>query len=250
MKFFIKRHSLELLNLSIVVILSIGLAYGVEWLVVTYSTITTDSAHLLFALTLPIILLSLQYGLRKLMQRPELASGIDIVFPNTLDVNPETLKSVEGLANKLQDYFKRNYDINQLHFCVLDWHRKQFQAYQVAGHTTASYIIPPKHALVQFVKKSKACFITTATDYPVSDLMRAEIMVFMQKHHFGLMVPLVTDLDVYGFIFIRAEDTTGVTMSQPKTLQELAKVGSQFGYLLQQLLIYDAIVLQNSRPKL
>ncbi|MFA6474783.1 MAG: hypothetical protein WCV88_01115 [Patescibacteria group bacterium] len=246
MRILIKRNIIELIGLSWVVILSVGIAYGLEWIVVHYSTITAASAHLLFALTLPLVLFILQQGMRKLMHQPRLAGGVNIVLPKTLDVNPETLRSVEGITKKLQDHFRQMYAINQIHVCIFDWKRKQYQAV----FDKFSYLLPQNHALVYFAKHFHSIY-TTERRSPLademSDVMHAEMLVFMQKHKFAFMLPLYTTTDVYGFAFFRLDEIKDSKLLIEADQPCVNQIGLKFGQQLQQVLIYDAIVLHNQK---
>lgn len=241
MKITLQRNFFEVIGITIVVLLSILIAFGVEKLFLRTTTISADGAKLAFALVLPIGLLLLQSLLRKILNTTAVRGGVDIMKGLKLANDAVTAKALADIEHKISDYLKTTYSVTHHTLAVFDWQSRQYVTL-----TDSHHVLPQNHALVHFAKQFHAVFCTERRSPladQLSDALHAEMVVFMQKHRYMFAIPLYTEQDVYGFIFLNHHDVMNSRLYATNDFSSLEQFGRSLGPLLHQILIYQAIVI-------
>lgn len=240
------RLQLLLLN-TFAVAIAIVFAYALQQLLVTQWQVQTPTATFAFGLTLPIILIALQLLISKLIHS-DTANFAQLVYRPKL--NPQTLESINTFKNSLSRVFHEHYQIDQFLLYVFDWQRNTYFECcpKVNGNkwSAVTHVLPAHHALVKFSSEYRTVYCTDRhlpeEDY-LSDTALTEITTFMRRHKYVFAIPLATESDVYGFVFLTLEQVKDSRIYAAPTFGEFTTLGKTFGSLLQKILIYDAIVL-------
>lgn len=239
------RLQLLLAN-SIAVGIAIVCAYALQQLLLTQFHINAASATFAFGLTLPVMLILLQWLISKFFQH-DLPSFMQLIYKPKL--NPQTLESIQTFKHSLQKNLHEYFQIEQFMLYVFDWQRNTYFECCPRG-SAVTHILPAQHALVKFSAEYRTVYCTDrhlpAEDY-LSDAALTEINTFMRRHKYVFAIPLFTATDVYGFIFLTLEQVKDVRIYAAPTFDELTNLGQSFGALLQKILIYDAIVLKHNQ---
>ena len=156
--------------------------------------------------------------------------------------DPMLVKALTGIEDKIKGYLNTHYGVLHHTLSVFDWQSKQYLSLTNDIH----HALPQNHALVHFAKQFRTVFCTERRSPladQLSDALHAEMLVFMQKHHFIFAIPLYTEQDVYGFIFLSHQDVMNSRLYATNDFSSLEQFGRSLGPLLHQILIYQAIVL-------
>jgi hypothetical protein len=239
----LKRKNLlvDIVGITAVVITSISLAFIVEAVLLRFTTITDAQTKLIFAFILPLSLLLLQhmlYQLKSTSKSNKTVNSATIAFP---EFDPLTQRALLDLRSRIASFLQSDWAITHNTLVILDWQRKHYTALNADNPVS----LPQNHALVHFANTYKALFCTERRlvhTQKLSEAMNAEILVFMQKHHYVFAIPLFTAQDVYGFIFLTLADVKDSKLFATNDFESLEKFGQQCGSLLHQTLIYQAVV--------
>lgn len=242
MKLTLQRNFFEVIGITVVVLLSILIAFGVEKLLLRYTSLSPDGTKLAFALVLPVGLLVLQLLLKKLLNTTAVRGGVDVIKGKKIITDGITIKALTDIEHKIRDYLNTQYSIKQFTLAVFDWQSRQY----VTLTDDSRQVLPQSHALVHFAKQFHAVFCTERRSPladQLSDVMHAEMLVFMQKRRYMFAIPLYTEQDVYGFIFLNHKDVMDSRLYATNDFSALEQFGRSLGPLLHQILIYQAIVI-------
>ncbi len=242
MKLTLRRNFFEVTGITTVVIMSILIAFVVERILLRYTSLSTDQTKFAFALVLPIGLLALQRLLRMVLNTITVRAGVDIMTGSKVVHDPMAAQALAGIERKIKDYLQTQYAITHYTLSLFDWQSRQY----VTTTDDRHQVLSQSHALVHFAKQYQAVFCTERRS-PLADqlpdTMHAEMLVFMQKHHFIFAIPLSTEQDVYGFIFLSHKDVINSRLYATNDFSSLQQFGRSLGPLLHQILIYQAIVI-------
>lgn len=242
MKLTLRRNFFEIVGITAVVICSILIAFGVERLLLYYTALSPDTTKLAFALVLPVGLLLLQRLLQTILNTVAIRGGIDVMKGPKLAQDPMAEQALAGVEDKIRNYLQTEYDISHHTLAIFDWQSRQY----VTLTDDSRQVLAQNHALVHFAKQFHAVFCTERRSPladQLSDALHAEMLVFMQKHRYMFAIPLYTDQDVYGFIFLNHRDVMDSRLYATNDFSALEKFGRSLGSLLHQILIYQAIVI-------
>ena len=227
--------------------LSIGLALfvsaGIEQLVLTNTQFSSAFGQLIFAVIFPVVLVIQFFAFRRWLDKYQTIDTANKLYRPSFASS--TLNSRHAFQGQLQEYLMSTYGVNKLTLFTLDW---QQNIYLCMHHSK----LPPiqlSHAAVKYAEYNRVPFSTERAMDRISDLtdmQLAELVTFMSRHKFVLMVPLYAHHEVYGFIFFTLDQIKDSKLFALKSFDELQLVSERYGSLLQKILIYDAIVLSNS----
>ena len=239
------RLQLLLAN-SIAVGIAIVCAYAVQQLLITTFQVETATATFAFGLTLPVILILLQWLISKLVRHDTLTFA-QLVYRSKL--NPLTLESINIFKGSIQRNLHDQFQIDQFILYVFDWQRNTY--FECCPRDSAvTHVLPANHALVKFSAEYRTVYCTDRhlpeEDF-LSDTALTEITTFMRRHKYVFAIPLATATDVYGFLFLTLEQVKDSRIYAAPTFTEFTTFGKTFGSLLQKILIYDAIVLKGTK---
>ncbi|MFA5995754.1 MAG: histidine kinase N-terminal 7TM domain-containing protein [Patescibacteria group bacterium] len=169
----------------------------------------------------------------------------EITIPDALIYAQPTQQAVDNVFNHLQTVLRDNYGIMEPIFCLMDWKQKRFQAVKTTGLIWFKH----SHALIQFAKTRDVLIVADEINNPNTKLapdLRTEINKFMQKHRLAFALALTTPMDVYGFVLIKTTEPSRFKLYSQNNISELTTLSKQAGQLLQQILMHDAIVFNQS----
>jgi len=244
MQIKLKRTFFEVIGITAVVIASISVAFIADAVVVRTTTVTPAASKLIFAIVLPIALLLSQLGLRRLLRTPAVEDGINLLTGPQTKFDPLTQRALTDLRGKLDTFLRTSFQVQHCALAILDWQRKHYVTLD-AGRLQ---VLPQNHALVHFAQRYKTVFCTERRcpqADQLSDAMHAEMVVFMKRRNYAFAIPLYTAQDVYGFIFLTLADVKDSKLFATNNFTLLEQMGQQYGGLLHQILIYQAVVGNN-----
>lgn len=242
MKLTLQRNFFQVIGITLVVILSILTAFGVERFLSHYTSLSADQTKLAFAIVLPVGLLLLQRLLQTILNMTAVRGGVDVMKGHKLAQDPMIEQALAGVEDKIRHYLKAEYDISHHTLAIFNWQSRQY----VTMSDDSRQVLPQSHALVHFAKQFHAVFCTERRSPladQLSDALHAEMLVFMQKRRYMFAIPLYTDQDVYGFIFLNHRDVMDSRLYATNDFSALEQFGRSLGSLLHQILIYQAIVI-------
>lgn len=147
-----------------------------------------------------------------------------------------------GIIEKHLRMALEKYKIQNFDLVILDWKDKTYKS-------RTEHIIKLNHNsdLANFVKNN--CIILVSEELPdqlksVTEPVRRNLQEFMNKHKFAFAIPLFTDMDIYGFVFISNKEVNRSGVYSKNLIADLHYMGRQFGGLLEKTLIYNAIVVE------
>lgn len=243
MKLTLQRNYYEVIGITTIVFLSILIAFGVEKFLFRYTTLSADATKLTFALILPVILLALQFFKKKFIDTIIVHDGVDnfAVRPKLIH-DQVTTKAICIIENNISNFLKTQYSVAHFTLAIFDWQSRQYVTLKDDNYQ----VLQQSHALVHFAKQFHAVFCTERRSSLVDRLpnaLHAEISVFMQKYNYMFAIPLYTEQDVYGFIFLKHHEVMNSRLYATNDFLGLEQLGRSFGSMLHRTLIYQAIVI-------
>ncbi len=151
---------------------------------------------------------------------------------------PEAL----GIIEKHLRLALEKYKIEAFDLVILDWKDKTYKS-----RTESIIKLNHNSDLANFVKNN--CIILVSEELPeqlksVTEPVRRNLQDFMDRHKFAFAIPLFTDMDIYGFVFITKKEVNRSGVYSKNLIADLHYMGRQFGGLLEKTLIYNAIVVE------
>jgi hypothetical protein len=241
MQIKLKRTFFEVIGITAVVSLAIGCAFVADALVVRFTTVTPAVSKLIFAVVLPVVLLLAQRLLHRLLQAPAVEDGVNLLSTAPMQFDQLTERALTDLRSKLDTYLSTTFQVQHCALAILDWQRKHY----ITLDSKQLQLLPQSHALVHFAQRFKTVFCTERRcpqADQLSDAMHAEMLVFMKRREYVFAIPLYTAQDVYGFVFLTLADVKDSKLFATNNFAPLELIGRQYGALLHQVLIYQAVV--------
>lgn len=240
MQITLKRNFFQVIGITLVALCSILIAFGFERILIRYTTISPETAKLIFSIVLPVVLLILQRPLMLFLNSAFIRGGVPIVSSKPPQFDELAQKAITSVQESIGNYLGKQYNISNYTLAILDWKSKQYIS--IVGNAVT---LPHNHALVYFARQYHAVFCTERRSQLVDELpdaIHGEMYVFMSKHHYAFAIPLFTEQAVYGFIFLEQRAVMNSKLYATNNFSELEKFGRAIGPLLHQTIIYQSIV--------
>lgn len=232
-KFIAQKWLLEAVAIVSAITLALVIAY-------VLTVIFSQQSQLLFTIIFIASYIILERYLRHVIVKTNHQAGLDLSVPDVLTFSKDVDETLQHLHTRLQQYFQDSFQVNKIILCVLDLKEKQYQS--VFVNPMIHFF--SEHVLVDFAKKH----LLVVSDelvinmYSLPQDTRKELLIFMKKHHIAYAVPLVNAKEVYGFIFIQQEQIGYKNFYSKNQLDQLARLGQQYGQSLRDIVVYEAMI--------
>lgn len=195
-----------------------------------------------FVITLIIVLFFVQLIIFKIYRRFLYTPKTDFsAISDSIEFKQDVPEALAIIERHLQIALEK-YKIKHFELVILDWKDKTYKS-------VTDNVVKLNHNsdLTNFVKNHT--MILVSEELPeqlksVTEPVRRNLQNFMDKHKFAFAIPLFTDMDIYGFIFITKKEVNQSGLYSKNLIADLHYLGRQFGGLLEKTLIYNAIVVE------
>ncbi|MFA5995020.1 MAG: histidine kinase N-terminal 7TM domain-containing protein [Patescibacteria group bacterium] len=240
-KFVLKKWSLEFLVVIGTLAVAIVGAYVVKTIIKQFVPLADIQEYYVFTILLMVGYIFLQQYIKPFTNKFHNRDSLDLSVPEQLAFSKYTSNNLQEVYDNIQKHFQTNYQINSVTLLVFNWKEKYFQSVYLDNIIR----FPEQHALAQYTKYHQHIVVKEeleANCYEIKGDAKAELRAFMKKQHIAFSIGLIHSQVLYGFIFIKQEDIPKQNgLYTRDIIDQLAKTSQQYGYLLQQVLVYEAL---------
>lgn len=240
-KFVVKQTIFKIVSALITSLVAVGIA------IVINERISQGSFYS-FIIILLINIFILQLALIYLYKRYVDSKPIDFsLISDSIIFEEGTKKIMDHFQEITKKILHEEYQVSNYDLVVLDWQELTYKS-------STEKIIKFKYNadLAAFARRSTKVLIEEELDEQLRAStmdLRRNLKNFMKKHKFAFAIPLYTDMDIYGFIFLTNETVIHSNIYSSNSISDLNRSGHRLGKILERILMHDAIVVKQVPPR-